>query len=192
MARSTTRLALLGATLAVAAYWYFFYFSLPKRPYNAVHPYTSFIAIFAYLVLRNLTAGLRKRHMHLFAWCGKITLETYILQFHVWMRTTGLNGSPKCVLASLLELSIAFHGLPSPSIAFHRLPSPSIALHHDGPQRLAQARPASTTRGTRPAHHGPAKPPGHAQPRATPANAPAAHTDDHRPPLSPRVPPPGI
>jgi len=98
MARSTTRLALLGATLAVAAYWYFFYFSLPKRPYNAVHPYTSFIAIFAYLVLRNLTAGLRKRHMHLFAWCGKITLETYILQFHVWMRTTGLNGSPKYLM----------------------------------------------------------------------------------------------
>mmetsp|Transcript_45171 Transcript_45171/g.118553 ORF Transcript_45171/g.118553 Transcript_45171/m.118553 type:complete len:572 (+) Transcript_45171:148-1863(+) len=98
MTRKSTRLAVLGATLAVGGYWYFHYFALPKRAYNAVHPYTSFIAIFAYLVLRNLTIELRKRHMHLFAWCGKITLETYILQFHVWMRTTGLNGSPKYLM----------------------------------------------------------------------------------------------
>lgn len=97
-ARICARLALLAVTLAVTAWWYFSYFALPKRSYNVVHPYTSFVGIFTYLVLRNLTAGLRKRHLHLFAWCGKITLETYILQFHVWMRTTGLNGSPKYLM----------------------------------------------------------------------------------------------
>jgi hypothetical protein len=69
------------------------------RPLHVqVHPYTSFVAIFGYLVLRNLTPALRRVHMHLFAWCGKITLETYILQFHIWMKTTGINGSPKFLM----------------------------------------------------------------------------------------------
>ena len=65
---------------------------LPKRAYNAVHPFTSFIPIFCYMVLRNCSPTLRRYHMHLFAWCGKVTLETYILQFHIWMKTTGING----------------------------------------------------------------------------------------------------
>ena len=47
------------------------------------------------MVLRNMSPLLRRWHMHMFAWTGKITLETYILQFHIWMKTTGVNGSPK-------------------------------------------------------------------------------------------------
>ena len=69
---------------------------LPKRAYNAVHPFTSFIPIFCYMVLRNCSPTLRRYHMHLFAWCGKVTLETYILQFHIWMKTTGINGMCIC------------------------------------------------------------------------------------------------
>ena len=74
---------------------------LPKRAYNAVHPYTSFVPIFCYMVLRNCSPTLRRYHMHLFAWCGKVTLETYILQFHIWMKTTGINGSPKFLMVWL-------------------------------------------------------------------------------------------
>jgi len=99
--RSVLKLGVLGVALGLGAWWYFNYFALPKRSYNKVHPYTSFIAIFVYLVLRNITEPLRRRHLHLFAWCGKITLETYILQFHVWMKTTGINGSPKYLMVWL-------------------------------------------------------------------------------------------
>lgn len=99
--RTTMRAILFFVVSGVALYWYYAYFSLPKRTYNKVHPYTSFMAIFAYLVLRNITSALRRRYLHLFAWCGKITLETYILQFHVWMRTTGINGSPKYLMVWL-------------------------------------------------------------------------------------------
>merc|ERR1719313_2027484 len=98
------KLALLGVTLALGYWWWSSYFALPKRAYNKVHPYTSFAPIFLYLVLRNLTETLRRYHMHLFAWCGKITLETYILQFHVWMKTTGINGSPKFLLVVLPDM----------------------------------------------------------------------------------------
>ena len=44
------------------------------------------------------TPALRARYVHLFTFLGQVTLETYILQFHVWMKTTGLNGSPKFLL----------------------------------------------------------------------------------------------
>ena len=85
----------VGATLALGGWWYFTYFTLPKREYNKAHPFTSFIPLFCYMVLRNMSPLLRRWHMHMFAWTGKITLETYILQFHIWMKTTGVNGSPK-------------------------------------------------------------------------------------------------
>ena len=63
-----------------------------------IHGLRSFVPLSAYLVLRNCTEGLRKRYLYLFAYMGRTTLETYIFQFHIWMRTTGLNGSPKKLL----------------------------------------------------------------------------------------------
>jgi len=101
-ARQTAyKAALIGGTLAIGTWWFVTFYMLPKRAYNAVHPFTSFIPIFCYMVLRNCSPTLRRYHMHLFAWCGKVTLETYILQFHIWMKTTGINGSPKFLMVWL-------------------------------------------------------------------------------------------
>lgn len=84
--------------LGCGGLWWRYVFLLDKYAYNKLHPFTSFVPLSAYLVLRNCTEGLRKRYLYLFAYMGRTTLETYIFQFHIWMRTTGLNGSPKKLL----------------------------------------------------------------------------------------------
>ena len=89
-----------AATLGVSWWYYHAYYVLPKLEYNAVHPYTSWIPITCFIVLRNLTKSLRAKHVALFCWCGKITLETYISQFHVWLSTANVpNGQPSKLMA---------------------------------------------------------------------------------------------
>ncbi|RNE97778.1 putative CAS1 domain-containing protein 1-like isoform X2 [Trypanosoma rangeli] len=75
----------------------------PKLEYNRIHPYTSFIPITIYIVLRNLFKVARMYHIGLFEALGKVTLESYITQYHIWMATTGLNGSPKKLLRIVPE-----------------------------------------------------------------------------------------
>uniref|UniRef100_A0A0E0FPS8 Cas1p 10 TM acyl transferase domain-containing protein n=1 Tax=Oryza nivara TaxID=4536 RepID=A0A0E0FPS8_ORYNI len=76
------RLSIKGTIISislVAGYlWYEYIYKLDKITYNKYHPYTSWIPI---------------------TWLGKITLETYISQIHIWLRSNMPNGQPKWLLS---------------------------------------------------------------------------------------------
>ncbi|TGZ64231.1 hypothetical protein CRM22_006481 [Opisthorchis felineus] len=50
-----------------------------------LHPYVCIIPILAYMSMRNALLPVRTRYSAFFAWCGDISLELYLVQFHVWM-----------------------------------------------------------------------------------------------------------
>lgn len=69
--------ALLAVFATTAGYvWYVHVYTLPKLEYNKLHPFTSWIPITAFLILRNITPSFRLHAMGLYGWLGCITLET--------------------------------------------------------------------------------------------------------------------
>ena len=56
-----------------------------KYAYNAWLPYVSTAPILAYVIFRNSSRYARNFHSSIFAWMGRHSLETFTLQFHIWL-----------------------------------------------------------------------------------------------------------
>ena len=67
--------------------WYNTVMKLEKFDYNRYHPYTSFIPIIIYIIIRNIAAKMRLYYIHMLTFLGKITLETYLSQLHVYLQS---------------------------------------------------------------------------------------------------------
>jgi N-acetylneuraminate 9-O-acetyltransferase len=75
-------------TLSGVGLIWFFFFELTRRDkfeYNSWHPFVSAIPVVAFVLLRNATPVLRASSSWLYAFVGTCSLETFILQYHIWL-----------------------------------------------------------------------------------------------------------
>ncbi|KAI8338349.1 10 TM acyl transferase domain found in Cas1p-domain-containing protein [Chlamydoabsidia padenii] len=76
---------LIGSGVALLWYFWFELTRDDKFAYNRAQPYISWIPILAFVFLRNATVRLRNTSSQFFIFIGKISLETFIGQFHMWL-----------------------------------------------------------------------------------------------------------
>ncbi|MBN3298086.1 CASD1 acetyltransferase, partial [Amia calva] len=56
-----------------------------KTECNELHPYISVVQILAFVLIRNIPGYARSVYSSFFAWFGKISLELFICQYHIWL-----------------------------------------------------------------------------------------------------------
>ncbi|GAA6061542.1 hypothetical protein JCM10212_002749 [Sporobolomyces blumeae] len=79
------RWTVLGSAATMAGYFVFELTRESKFVYNAYHPYVSILPVLAWCVLRNATPWLRSTSSRFFIFFGQCSLETFIIQFHLFI-----------------------------------------------------------------------------------------------------------
>lgn len=105
----------MAVALLVAMYlWVVGPFQHVKFDYNATNAYFACVPLVAYIYFRNITPWLRGHTLELLHQIGKTTLETYLMQHHIWLTSnaksllTLIPGWPKM---NFLIVTIIYFGL---------------------------------------------------------------------------------
>lgn len=77
--------AIVTALTTIPVFWRFTKHFSNKFDYNAWVPYMSCLPILSFVVLRNCSRHARNFHSSIFSWLGRHSLETFTLQFHIWL-----------------------------------------------------------------------------------------------------------
>ncbi|RWS15676.1 hypothetical protein B4U79_09303 [Dinothrombium tinctorium] len=83
--RGIALLATFASMIGILIYIGFAFACRNKQECNEIYPYISFIPVVSYVSLRNISGLLRSRYSAFFAWFGKISLELFICQYHIWL-----------------------------------------------------------------------------------------------------------
>jgi len=108
---STAKIIVLLPLLVGTISYFIFVYPSNKKIYNALHPYYFWIPLLTYVVVRNFTPKLRRYHSSSLATMGKITLETYLMQHHIWLSKNAKAlyvVIPNAPLLNLLVTSITY------------------------------------------------------------------------------------
>lgn len=80
-----TALSLLCFSSLVPYFYLTTVFFNSKQHFNHYHVVLSIIPILAFLAIRNICRLFRTTYSWAFAWLGRISLETFTLQYHIWL-----------------------------------------------------------------------------------------------------------
>lgn len=83
--RRVRRLVVPGSICLIVAYVLVCRICGDKYNYNQWHPIVSPFAVAAFVVLRNSTKTIAGVYSRWFAWFGRCSLETFVLQYHIWL-----------------------------------------------------------------------------------------------------------
>jgi len=82
---TTMKVSIGGSVVGMLWFFAFELLQPSKFAYNHWHPYISWIPIISFVILRNASATLRSTSSQMFRFIGRCSLETFIIQYHLWM-----------------------------------------------------------------------------------------------------------
>ena len=133
------KLAMGVGLFGVFLWWVMGPFQDAKLEYNATNAYYGFIPLITYIYFRNLTPWLRSHSLDLLHQIGKTTLETYLMQHHIWLTSnaksllTLIPGWPK---VNMLVVTIIYYSAEPTTISAH-----AVLARHDSSGRSKQVLP---------------------------------------------------